>query len=135
MAEPTREQREAEQERLGAERDAIIKSAMTAVAEALPRGTPLLKEYFHYGATGIGPEHLAMWYMFAANADLARAKASGVTARMAQATRAELAARGYPADVAARLAVSFTTDEDARGSGLNFYEYFNDNRPIWHRET
>lgn len=104
---------------------AIAEAAMAAVVSALPAGAPALNSHFFYGAVGINPVHLTPWYVFCDEAGLDRARAQSLTDWIETTTRAELLARGYPAQVVPTISAHFTSDEHIRASGLNFYEYFN----------
>ena len=124
---------EAERDRRRAELEPIITGATDAVAADWPRRGPKLYEHFHYGAVHIAPQHLAIFYMFLKDADLAVAKTNGLTAWADRATREQLRARGYPADVIDAVGVTFVTDEDAR-KARSFYHYFNGSGENWHSE-
>lgn len=117
-----------------AELEAIVEAAIEAVAQSLPPGAPALKDRLFYGALDVAPKHLAIWYVFLDNAGLERAKSVGLTGDILRSTREQLASRGYPPEVASTIGVAFTTDEDIRNSGLNFYQYFNGASPIMYFE-
>ena len=71
----------------------------------------------HYGATYLDPVHLAVWYIVQTNADLAKAKASGLEHDLAEATRAALASRGYAAAAVPAIHVSVESQERIKASG------------------
>jgi hypothetical protein len=113
----------------------IVTDSLNAVIAALPAGCPNLKEHFFYGAVEIAPVHLAAWYVFHTNADLEIARRDAFTLWIDRRTRAEMQARHYPTEALTKIGVSFTTDQDIKDSGLNFYQYFNSSSPIMHSET
>jgi hypothetical protein len=114
--------------------DAIVKTSMDAVVADWPKGCPSLHAHFHYGVIGISPQYLVAWYIFKTNADLDLAKQKRWTLEVDRRTRKELAAHRYPIEFVNRIGVSFTTDEDVRNSGMNGYQYFNTNSPVWFSE-
>jgi len=122
-AEYQRELREraARQERL----DAIVHAATDAVVAAIAGTAPRLHSHFFYGSTGVHPRHLATWYLFSTDADLAEAKRIGLTERIDRLTRENLEQRSYPAESIHEIFVSFTTDEDIqRETGGDYWAYF-----------
>ena len=112
----------------------IITDAMNAVIAALPFGCPKVKEHFFYDAVEISPVHLAAWYVFPTNDNLEIAKRDTFTTWIDRRTRDEMRARDYPTEALTKISVSFTTDQDIKDSGLNFYQYFNSSSPIMHSE-
>ena len=112
-------------DQLQAQLDAIVRAAMNAVATEVVHTMPALHHRSFYGASAINPRHLSTWYVFAADADLARARSSGLTARLDQLTREALARGGYPAESLPEIFVSFASDETVqREANGNYYQYF-----------
>jgi hypothetical protein len=105
--------------------DAVVKAATQAVASRISKRKPTLFSHFFYGAMGIDPRHLTMWYLFESDAELTDAKSSGLTDSIADLTRDELAARGFPEGAIPLICVAFTTQEDIqRVAGGDYRLYF-----------
>ena len=103
----------------------IVKHATDAVASEMSQRSPSIVQHFFYGAIGINPCHLATWYLFRTDAELAEARSSGLTDHIADLTRSNLTAYGYPAEAIPNVSISFTTDEDIqRKTGGNYRYYF-----------
>ena len=107
------------------ELDAIVRAALAAVSRAVAAQPPPLHHHTFYGASAIHPRHLATWFVFSTDADLARARTSGLTARIDTLTREELRRHGYPLEGIPEIFVSFTTEETVqREAGGNYYQFF-----------
>lgn len=85
----------------------------------------MVSDHFFYGSMGIHPGYLVTWYLFKTDAELERARGSGLTDRIIAETRDQLSDEGYPSEGVAGMNVAFTTDEDIqRKTGGNRYYYF-----------
>jgi|GEM_PF-2929048 len=108
--------------------DKIVRAAITNVVRAVAGTTPpLFPDHTHrfYGATGIHPKHLAIWFIFRTDADFAEAERTGLVTRITRLAREELFHNGYPAEVLEEVHVGFATDEAVqREAGGNYYHYF-----------
>lgn len=105
--------------------DAVAEGAQGAVKEEIAELSPKLSSAFFYGATGIHPKHLVLWYLFATDAELAQAKDSGLTELIRRRSCEELKARGYLIGAIPEVLVSFTTDEGIqRETGGDSWAYF-----------
>jgi hypothetical protein len=105
--------------------DAIVQAATDAVARAVADTPPMLDGHTFYGASAIHPRHLATWFVFRSDADLAQAQSSGLTTRIDRLTRDELRNHGYPPEGIPEIFVSFTSDETVQlEAGGNYWQYF-----------
>jgi hypothetical protein len=105
--------------------DAIVKNAMTRVVSEIAGQQPSVHSHFFYGASAIHPRHLVTWYLFRTDSEWEVAKHNGLTSKIESATRAQLAASGYPPEGVNLMMVSFTSDEDIqRQTGGNYWAYF-----------
>lgn len=105
--------------------DRIVQKATKAVAAAIRDQPPPLKSRFFYGASAVHPKHLVTWYIFATDAELKQARDNGLARRLDELTRAELAARGYPAEGVPLMMVSLESDETIqRESGGDYWQFF-----------
>ena len=95
--EPSAQQSTARAERQ-AQLDVIVRAAMNAVAAEVAHTTPALHHHSFYGASAIHPRHLATWYVFATDTDLAQARSCGLTTRLDRLTRQTLERGGYRAE-------------------------------------
>ena len=114
-------ERAARQQRL----DAIVGRAMGRVIAQIAGQQPSVCDHFFYGASAIHPRNLVACYLFATDAELAAAKAGGLTADLDRLTRSELLAGTYPAEGVPLVKVSFASEEDIqRTTGGNRSLYF-----------
>jgi hypothetical protein len=105
--------------------DRIVQKATKAVVAAIRDQPPPLKSHFFYGASAVHPKHLVTWYIFATDAELRQARENGLGSRLDELTRAELAARGYPAEGVPLMMVSLESDETIRReSGGDYWQFF-----------
>jgi hypothetical protein len=105
--------------------DSIVKRASDEVSNQISGRRPPLFMHFFYGATGINPRHLVVWYLFRTDAELAEAQSSGLTDEIANLTRSRMSLFGYPQEAVSQISVSFTTDEDIqRKTGGDYRHYF-----------
>ena len=75
--------------------------------------------------TVFGPIHGVACYVFETDAGLALAKKRKQTDWLAEETKRELLARGYPAHVIEHFVVSFVTHEEiVRKAGGNYHHFF-----------
>lgn len=102
-----------------------MQRATKAVAAAIRDRPPPLLSHFFYGMSAIHPKHLVTWYIFRSDAGLAQARATGLVQQIDALTRAELAARGYPAAGIPLILVEIESDEMIRReSGGNPWNFF-----------
>lgn len=113
--------REQRQQRL----EAIVTAAVKAVRQQFRGSAPSILSDTFFGAMGIDPKHLAIWYIFKMDADLEKARETGLTDQIEKATRSQLLAGGYPAKAVPLIGVAFTSDEDVQiKAGGNYWQYF-----------
>lgn len=77
-------------------RNHIIKKALSKTVLEFSDRIPKLYDHFFYGAVDIGPQNLAVWYLFETEAELEIAKASGLCNELREATITNLISLGYP---------------------------------------
>ncbi len=82
----------------------------------------------HYGAIDIHPKHLAVWYIFNTEAELAEARSSGLADKLDCWTREALQARNYPLPVISQIGVQCGSSEGIRVAG-GFRRVFQLNAP------
>lgn len=83
---------------------------------------PIVRDLY-YGATRVGPQHLAIWYLVSTNAELDAAKTSGFERVLAADTRDEMRGRGYPDAALGRVHVGIESVENVEKAG-SAYWYF-----------
>lgn len=81
---------------LRSKRNRIIKKAVEKTVSEFAGRTPRLYQHFFYGAVDIGPQNLAVWYLFETDAELEAARASGLCDELRETTVKNLIAFGYP---------------------------------------
>ena len=101
----------------------VVKRAIAEVRDAVSARTPRIREAFSYGAIGIDPKHLVVWYIFASDADKALATQSGLANEIELLTRKALRTSGYPEAAVEQIGVSFASDEEIKRAG-GFREFF-----------
>jgi hypothetical protein len=105
--------------------NAIVDRTISATLQDTAGESPKVFRHFHYGAIGIDPRHLVVWYIFETDAELEQAQATGVKAKLDRLTRHYLNQFGYPQHVLDQIFVSFCSHEDIqRTTGGNYYDYF-----------
>jgi hypothetical protein len=103
--------------------DDVVRAASDAVLAAAPAELPRVRD--RSMSVGLGLVHSGCCYVLETDADLAFARERQLTDWLERATRAELAARGYPVDKIAAFNVWFATHEDiVRKTGGDYHLYF-----------
>ncbi len=103
--------------------DAMLRDASDAALKAAPRDMPKVRD--RNLGVGIGLVQGGACYVFETDAGLAQAEARKLTDWLANATREELLARGYPRDAIDGFSVRFTTHEMiVREAGGDYHTYF-----------
>lgn len=103
------------------ELEPLIQRAMGRVRGAAP-SAPKIVDAMFYGAIGIDPKHLVVWYIFARDRDKQRAESDGLTVALERNTRAALRDEGYPDAGVDQMQVAFASNEEiARGGGWDFF--------------
>ena len=63
---------------------------------AFSHRTPKIFAHFFFGAVDVGPQNLAVWYLFKTDAELEAASASGLCDELRERTMQNLISLGYP---------------------------------------
>lgn len=105
--------------------DGIVSRAMNLVMASIAGRKPAVSSHFSRGASAIHPRHLITWYLFHTDMEWETAKGNGLVSDIETLTREVLVVGKYPANDAARVTVSFTSDEDVqRKTGGDHRAYF-----------
>jgi hypothetical protein len=103
--------------------DRMLKAASDAALKAAPPEMPPIRD--RDLGVGFGLVSCGVTYVFETDDGLARAQALKLTDWIADATRKELLAHGYPDDAIDALRVKFTTHEViVREAGGDYHIYF-----------
>ena len=114
-----------EREKRQKQLDLIVQKSKDAVLRTIGKSEPPVFDHFFYGACGIHPRHLVVWYLFKTDEEYEMAKSNKLTDRLDKLTRDELRKNGYPEEGTTEIMVSFTTDEDIqRQTGGDYWVYF-----------
>ena len=101
----------------------VVQRAIDRVRASVVSCSPAITDALFYGAIGIDPKHLAIWYIFATDTQKKSAKASGVLEELDRGTRDALREEGYSSAVLAQIGVSFASDEEIHRAG-GFRSFF-----------
>ena len=95
----------------------VVNRALATVRQAVAGRAPAVREAFFYGAIGIDPKHLALWFIFARDSDVATATRSGLVQEIGNKIRAALRSEGYPEAAIDQVHVSVASDEAIHRAG------------------
>ena len=95
----------------------LVQRAVARARAGAAGRAPKITDAFFYGAVGIDPKHLVIWYIFASNAHKKEAQANGLQVALDRESRAALREASYPAAVIDSIHVSFASDEEIRAAG------------------
>ncbi|WP_414665134.1 hypothetical protein [Horticoccus sp. 23ND18S-11] len=95
----------------------IVQRAIATVRSSMSTRKPNIREAFSYGAIGIDPKHLVVWYIFSADADKSLATRSGFSKELDFQSRVALRTEGYPAPAVDQISVAFASDEEIKRAG------------------
>ncbi len=99
------------------ELEPLVRRAVDEVRSAIAHRAPALSGAFFYGAVGVDPRHLVVWYLFATDRQKEAAAANGLRLELDRCTRAALRDAGYPAAALTLIHVSFASDEEINRAG------------------
>jgi hypothetical protein len=103
----------------------IINKSKKNVLNKVKSKKPVIFNNYHYGAIGVNPKNLVIWYIFKKDIELELANENGLKIEIEKLTIAELEANGYPESALDEIYIAFTTDEDIQKvAGGNYYYYF-----------
>lgn len=104
--------------------DVVAKAIVTVAAHARKSGVNLYTQ-LHYGAMGIDPKHLAIWYIAPTDAELQTFKTTGICRDLNAATKKELSSAGYPEEALATIHIGCESHESImRETGGDYFHYF-----------
>jgi hypothetical protein len=95
----------------------VVNRALAAVRQAVAGRAPAVREAFFYGAIGIDPKHLALWFIFARETDVATATRNGLVQEIGTTMRQSLRTEGYPEPAIDQVHVSVASDEAIHRAG------------------
>lgn len=95
----------------------LIQRAIDRTRDAVVARTPKITSSFFYGATGIHPKHLAIWYVFATETQKNEARLNGLLEILDRKSRDALREEGYEPSVVEGIGVSFASDEEINRAG------------------
>ncbi len=125
MNDPAYEQELREREKRQWHLEDIVRAAIAQVEETV---VTEIQDQYHFsiffGAMGVDPVHLVIWYFLNRDADLAEARSTGWTDRIDAATRSALRDNGYPEAVIPQIHVSFGSHEDVERQTDGNYWYY-----------
>jgi hypothetical protein len=101
----------------------LVQRAVDRVRAALAARDPKISSSFFYGAIGIDPKHLVIWFIFATDVQKEEAEKNGLLGELDRKSRDALREEGYPPLVLGSIFVSFASDEEIkRGGGYAFFK-------------
>ncbi|MFO1452575.1 MAG: hypothetical protein U1F61_30695 [Opitutaceae bacterium] len=95
----------------------IVELAMATVRQEVSSRQPIIRESFFYGAMGVDPKHLVIWYIFNSEGEIAIARRTGLLGDLDAQSRLALRTEGYPEQAIGLIQVSFASDEAIRRAG------------------
>ena len=101
----------------------IIENAVKRVLAQHRGSEPPMKMYHFYGALGIDPKHLVLWYFFKTDAEWHTAQENGLTHSLEEATYQELSAGRYPSEALPGIHIGFVSVETVDAAG-GYRAYF-----------
>lgn len=101
----------------------LVQRAIDRVQVVVATRCPKLSSSFFYGAIGIDPKHLVIWFIFATDIQKEEAEKNGLLGELDRRSRNALREEGYPLSVIEHIYVSFASDEEIkRGGGHAFFK-------------
>ncbi len=95
----------------------FVQRAIDRVCAAMGARRPKITGSFFYGAIGVHPKHLAVWFVFATDAAKNEAEANGLLYALDRMSRQTLREEGYDPAVLNIVGVSFASDEEIHCAG------------------
>jgi len=95
----------------------IVQRAIDTVLQAEADQTPAINAHLFYGAIGIDPKHLVIWYLFKTDREKEMSDTSGQMKRMINHTLKALADFRYPYHTIGRDRILFASEEEIQRAG------------------
>ena len=105
--------------------DTVVGKAISKVAADARKAGVKLHTQLHYGAMGIDPKHLAIWFIAPSDADLQAFNTAGICRDLEAATQKELRSAGYPEEALVLIYIGCESHESImRETGGDYFHYF-----------
>lgn len=95
----------------------IVQRAIDSVLLTEVGRQPTIHAHLFYGAIGIDPKHLAIWYLFKTDSEKELSDASGQMKRIVDNTLKALADFKYPYQAVGRERICFASEEEIQRAG------------------
>lgn len=95
----------------------LVQRAVDHVRTSVKDRAPTISSSFFYGAIGIDPKHLVIWYVVASDAEKKKVKINGLFDELNRKSREALKEAGYPIPAVELIAVSLASDEEINRAG------------------
>jgi len=94
-----------------------VQGAIDFVLKSTQGETPKIQSHLFYGAIGIDPKHLVIWYLFNTDSDKCLSETSGHMNKIAAMTMQALKDRNYPYHSVDIDRICFASEEEIQRAG------------------